>query len=80
MMNYKVELVAQAMHKAEHAASFWDSEPISRKERFREFARNAIDLLDDDIGVLLLALEEAAAEQSCSPPNLHKSDGLRGGH
>lgn len=67
-MNYKVELVAQAMHKAEHAACLWDGEPVSRKERFREFARNAIDLLDDDIGVLLLALEEATAGKPLTEP------------
>jgi hypothetical protein len=62
-MNYKIELVAQAIHEAERASCLWDNEPSIRKERFREYARNAIDLLDEDINVLLLALNEAAAEE-----------------
>jgi hypothetical protein len=37
----------------------WDNEPAIRKERFREYARNAIDLLDEDINILLLALRGA---------------------
>jgi hypothetical protein len=62
-MDCKVELVARAFHEAEHDGCVWDNESASRKERFREYARNAIKLLDEDIGVLLLALEEATAEQ-----------------
>ena len=61
-MDYTIELVAQAIHEAEQTACRWDDEPTICKERFREYARNAINLLDDDIGVLLLALKEAAAE------------------
>jgi hypothetical protein len=60
-MRHKVELVARAIHKAEHQDLSWDSEPSARKERFREYARNAINLLGEDLGVLLLALEEATA-------------------
>lgn len=55
-MDYKVELVAQTLHQAEHRGH-WDNQPAIHKERFREYARNAIRLLDEDIGVLLLALE-----------------------
>jgi hypothetical protein len=62
-MDYKVELVAQAFYEADPVASLWDNEPAVRKEEFREFARNAINLLNDDIGVLLLALEDASAEE-----------------
>jgi hypothetical protein len=62
-MDYKVELVAQALHEAEKPVCAWDNEPVPRKERFREYARNAISLLDEDIGVLLLALEEVNAEE-----------------
>jgi hypothetical protein len=62
-MDYNIELVAQAIQEAEQAACPWDNEPASRKERFREYARNAVNLLDDDIDVLLLALKEAAAEE-----------------
>ncbi len=58
-MQHKVELVARAIHQAEHQELSWDSEPSDRKDRFREYARNAIRLLNEDIGVLLLALEEA---------------------
>jgi hypothetical protein len=58
-MDYKIELVAQAIHEAEQAACLWDNEPAIRKERFREYARNAIDLLDEDINILLLALRGA---------------------
>ena len=61
-MDYTIELVAQAIHEAEEAACRWDDEPTIRKQRFREYARNAINLLGEDIGVLLLALTEATAE------------------
>jgi hypothetical protein len=67
-MDYTIELVAQAIHEAEQAACRWDDEPTIRKERFREYARNAINLLDEDIGVLLLALKEAAAEVRLGTP------------
>jgi hypothetical protein len=62
-MDYKVELVAQALYEAELEVPLWDNLPALRKERFREFARNAINLLHDDIGVLLLALEQSSAEE-----------------
>lgn len=62
-MNYRLELVAQALYEAEQPAPMWDNEPTLRKERFREYARNAIKLLGEDIGVLLLALEECRAEE-----------------
>ena len=67
-MNYTVELVAQAIHHAEQAACRWDDETAIRKERFREYARNAVKLLDDDVGVLLLALQEATAEARLGGP------------
>jgi len=62
-MDYKIELVAQVLYEAEQQLCGWDNEPAPRKERFREHARNAITLLDEDIGVLLLALEECKAEE-----------------
>ncbi len=63
-MDYKVELVARAFYEAEHnVASLWDHEPALCKERFREFARNAIHLLNEDIGVLLLALEQSTTRE-----------------
>jgi hypothetical protein len=67
-MNYTIELVAQAIHDAEQVACRWDDESAIRKERFREYARNAITLLDDDIGVLLLALQEATTEACLRGP------------
>jgi hypothetical protein len=62
-MDYKVELVAQAFYEADPRAGLWDNEPAVRKAEFREFAGNAINLLNEDIGVLLLALENASAEE-----------------
>jgi hypothetical protein len=62
-MDQRVELVAQAIHEAQPQACSWDAEPAIRREHFRECARNAIKLLDEDIGVLLLALKEATAER-----------------
>ena len=59
----KIEQVAQAIHEAQQQACSWDAETAGRREHFRECARNAIKLLDDDIGVLLLALREATAER-----------------
>ncbi|WP_247654349.1 hypothetical protein [Microvirga sp. HBU67558] len=61
-MDYTIELVAQAIHEAEQVACRWDDEPAIRKERFKQFAHNAISLLGDDIGVLPLALQEATEE------------------
>ncbi len=66
-MEYTIEQVAQAIHEAEQAACRWDDEPAVRKERFREYARNAINLLDEDIGILLLALKEAAEVRLGAP-------------
>lgn len=62
-MEHRVELVAQTIHEAAQPDCLWVNEPAIRKERFREYARNAVNLLDDDIGVLLLALKEAAADE-----------------
>ena len=59
---HRVELVAQAIHGAQQQACSWDTEPTISREYFRQCARNAITLLDEDIGVLLLALREAMAE------------------
>lgn len=67
-MLHKVELVARAIHKAERQDLSWDSEPSDRKERFREYARNAINLLGEDLGVLLLALEEATTRKRIGDP------------
>ena len=62
-MDFKIELVAQAFHEAEEETRRWDDLPAVRKEEFREFARNAINLLNEDIGVLLLALEQSTADE-----------------
>ena len=62
-MDYKVELVAQAFYEADQDGCLWDNEPAVLKDQFRKFARNAINLLNEDIGVLLLALEGASAEE-----------------
>ena len=62
-MKRRIEFVAQAIHDAEPSAFAWDAEPAFDRERYREYARNAIKLLGEDIGVLLLSLGEAAAEQ-----------------
>ena len=62
-MKRRIELVAQAIHDAEPSAFAWDAEPAFDRERYREYARNAIKLLGEDIGVLLFSLGEAAAEQ-----------------
>ena len=59
---HRVELVAQAIHGAQQQACSWDTEPTISREYFRQCARNAITLLDEDIGVLLLALREATAK------------------
>lgn len=62
-MVHRIELVAQAIHETAQTGGLWADEPTIRKERFREYARNAVNLLDDDIGVLLLALKDATAEE-----------------
>jgi hypothetical protein len=62
-MEHRIELVAEAIHETARTGCLWANEPTIRKERCREYARNAVNLLDDDIGVLLLALKEAAAEE-----------------
>jgi hypothetical protein len=67
-MQHKIELVARAIHQAEHQELSWESEPSDRKDRFREYARNAIRLLNEDIGVLLLALEEATPGKRMGEP------------
>ncbi|PVE24328.1 hypothetical protein DC522_10665 [Microvirga sp. KLBC 81] len=67
-MDFKVELVARALHEAEQETCLWDNEPMIRRERFREYARNAIKLLGEDIGVLLLALEKATAAEQVGDP------------
>jgi hypothetical protein len=67
-MQHKIELVARAIHKAQHQELSWDGESSACKERFREYARNAISLLGKDIGVLLLALEEATAGKRMRDP------------
>ncbi len=69
-MDYKVELVARAFHEADPEARLWANEPAVCKEQFREFARNAINLLGEDIGVLLLALENASAEEHAGSTRL----------
>jgi hypothetical protein len=63
MMDYRIELVAQAIYEAEQGARLWDNEPAICKERFRHYAHNAIDLLKEDIGVLLQALEESRTSE-----------------
>lgn len=60
---HTVELVAQAIHGAQPQGCSWDTEPTICKEYFRRCARNAITLLGEDIGVLLVALREATAER-----------------
>jgi hypothetical protein len=74
-MQHKVELVARAIHKAEYQELSWEGEPSASKERFREYARNAINLLGEDIGVLLLSLEEATAGNRMRDPRAASSPG-----
>lgn len=62
-MDYQVELVARAFYDAEFEDCLWDGEAEIVRQEYREYARNAINLLDDDIGVLLMALETATAEE-----------------
>jgi hypothetical protein len=62
-MDDKVELVAQAIHQVEHSGCLWVNEPVTCQDRFRGYARNAIDLLKDDISVLLGALERCSGKE-----------------
>jgi len=62
-MDYQVELVARAFYDAEFEDCLWDGETENVRQEYREYARNAINLLDDDIGVLLMALDKAMAEE-----------------
>ena len=62
-MDYQEELVARACYDAEFEDCLWDGETESVRQEYREYARNAINLLDDDIGVLLMALDKAMAEE-----------------
>jgi hypothetical protein len=62
-MDYQVELVARAFFEAEHEDFSWDAEAELVREEFRQYARNAIGLLEEDIGVLLLALQRATAQE-----------------
>jgi len=62
-MDYQVELVARAFYDAEFEDCLWDGETENVRQEYREYARNAINLLDDDICVLLMALDKAMAEE-----------------
>jgi hypothetical protein len=61
-MDFQIELVARAFFEAEHEDLSWDGEAELVRDEFREYARNAINLLHDDIGGLL-ALQQPAAEE-----------------
>jgi hypothetical protein len=60
---YCGERVAQAIHDAQQQPCSWSDETEGDRNRFRQYAHNAMMLLDEDIGVLLAALAEAAEEQ-----------------
>jgi hypothetical protein len=62
-MDHKVEFVAQAFYEADPEACLWENEPAVCKEQFREFARNVINLVNEDVGVLLPDPENASAEE-----------------
>lgn len=62
-MEQTVEAVARAIQEAHPQARSWDVETAPRREHFRRCARNAVKLLDEDIGVLLHALREAKEKQ-----------------
>jgi hypothetical protein len=94
-IDYKVEPVTRAFDEATSEACLWDNELAVCKEQFRKFARNAIKLLNEDIGVLLLALENPSAKERmrtrrlaaynlarCSLPGPHvtRAIGVKGGH
>ncbi|MBJ6123798.1 hypothetical protein [Microvirga splendida] len=67
-VEHTVELVARAIYEAEQHAHSWDDGSARSKERSREYARNAIRLLNEDIGILLVALNEALAEHPSREP------------
>ncbi len=60
-MDHTTELVAEAIHKADHQELPWHGQPVAHKERYREYARIAINVFGEDIGVVVLALEDATA-------------------
>jgi hypothetical protein len=62
-MDYKVELVARTFYEADQEAYLWANETAFCKEEFREFARNVINLVNEDISVLPPASENASAEE-----------------
>lgn len=62
-MDYQIELVARAFYDAEHEGYSWDCEGETLKREFRGYARNAINLLQEDIGVLVMALQRASDEE-----------------
>lgn len=45
-MNHQIDHVARAFYDAGDDAQVWESEPEYIKEEFREYARQAIDLLE----------------------------------
>ncbi len=67
-VDYKVELVARSLYEAEQDTLVWDNLPAVRQDQLREFARNAIKLLNEDIGVLLLALQQSTAGACSANP------------
>ncbi len=69
-MDYRIELVARAFHDAEDETCALDHEPEAVRAQFRDFARNAINLLNEDIGVLLLALEQSSAGENAREPRV----------
>ncbi len=71
-IDYNVEPVTRAFHEATSEACPRDNEPAVCKEQLREFARNAIKLLNEDIGVLLLALEYSSAEERMRTRACHR--------
>ena len=61
-MNYQVEFVAQAIYEAEKSGRLWTNEPAINKERFGLLDK-AIRLLNEDICVLLHALEKSGVKK-----------------
>jgi hypothetical protein len=47
-MNTQVEFVARALYDAEDDAQCWECEPEILKEEFRQYARQAIALLEQE--------------------------------
>ena len=62
-MDFQIELVARAFFEAEHEDLSWDGEAELVKDEFREYARNAINLLRDDMSAQL-ALQPSAEERA----------------